>query len=103
MECKGTTKIAVTPLDKESPIQAGWESDDTEQPAETECYALFSPRHRTDDVVERDSNRHGQYHGIVHRHARQLSDGKRRSCVNPIQEQVRQNFVTVPAGPSLGD
>jgi hypothetical protein len=84
-------------------LRAEWENDDTEQPAETECYALFSPGRHTDDVVERDSNRHEQHYGIQHRHARQLSDGKRRSCDNPIQEQVRQNFVTVPAGPSLDD
>jgi hypothetical protein len=84
-------------------LRSEWENDDTEQPAETECYALFGPGRRTDDVVERDSNRHGKHHGVEHRRARQLSDGKRRSCDNPIQEQARQNFVTVPAGPSLDD
>jgi hypothetical protein len=43
------------------------------------------------------------HHRIEHRHARQLSGGKRRCYDNPIQEQARQNFVTVPAGPSLDD
>jgi hypothetical protein len=58
---------------------------------------------RSPPRVQRDSNRHGQHHRIEHRHTRQLSGGKRRSCDNPIQEQARQNFVTVPAGPSLDD
>lgn len=74
-------------------------SGDTKQRSDPECDALFGPG--TDDVVERDSSRHGQQRGIEHRHARQLSDGKRRSRDNPIQEQARQNFVTVSAVPSL--
>ncbi len=77
------------------------ENGDTKQPAEAECHALFRPGRRTDDVVERDSNHHGQDHGIERRHARQLSDGERRSRDNRIKEQARQNFAGVPAGPSL--
>jgi hypothetical protein len=68
----------------------------------TECYALFGPG-GLDEIVKREFNRHGQHHGIEHRHARQLPDGKRRSRHNPIQQQARQNFTTVLAGPSLDD
>jgi hypothetical protein len=68
-----------------------------EQPVETECYALLAQA-AVPTMLWNAIPSHGQHHRIEHRHARQLSGGKRRSRDNPIQEQARQNFVTVPAG-----
>jgi hypothetical protein len=73
------------------------ETGDTKQPAEIGYHAPFGQGHRSDDVVERDSNPDGEDHGTEHRHAQQPSDGERRSRYNPIQEQARQNFAGLSA------